>query len=335
VVATPGSSPLVELAQAMVPEFAGDAEAIRELIRTDDPDTMGSAVAAWRDRHWKALLVVDQFEELFTLNPPEVQAAYADVLGRLAVEHDVHVLISMRDDFLFRCQAHEPLRPVFSELTPLGPLVGGALRRALVQPASRCGYRFEDDELVAEMLAEVEGERGTLPLLAFAVNRLWEERDRGEGVLTREAYQRIGGVGGALGRHAEDTLERIGDERIPMVREIFRNLVTAQGTRAVRDLDHLLPVFDDSEQETATEVLRASRGRAAADHLRNPRGRRGAAAQDRDHPRVPTCQLAPAGALASPGPGGRAAPRRAAPGGARLGRPRPRRRPPVERHRLP
>jgi len=256
VVATPGSSPLVELAQALVPEFAGDAEAIRDLVRTDDPDAMASAVARWRERHDQVVLVVDQFEELFTLNPPDVQSRCADLLGRLALENDVHVLLSMRDDFLFHCQAHEALRPVFSEITPLGPLVGGALRRALVQPASRCGYRFDDDDLVVEMLAEVEGERGSLPLLAFAVSRLWEERDRGEGLLTREAYQRIGGVGGALGKHAEDTLERIGKDREPIVREIFRNLITAQATRAVRDLDNLLSVFDQRERDAANDVFR-------------------------------------------------------------------------------
>jgi serine/threonine protein kinase/WD40 repeat protein len=256
VVTTPGSSPLMELAQALVTEFAGDAEAIRDLIRTDDPEAMVGAVARWRERHDHVLLVVDQFEELFTLNPPGTQTLFAELLGRLAIEHDVHVLLSMRDDFLFHCQAHEPLRTVFSELTPLGPLVGGALRRALVQPASRCGYRFEDDDLVAEMLAEVEGERGTLPLLAFAVSRLWEEREGSAGLLTREAYQRIGGVGGALGRHAEEVLERIGEDREPVVREVFRNLVTAQGTRAIRDVDELLSVFVEPERGDANEVLR-------------------------------------------------------------------------------
>ena len=47
--------------------------------------------------------IVDQFEELFTLNPPEVQERFAELLGRLALEADVHVLLSMRDDFLFYC----------------------------------------------------------------------------------------------------------------------------------------------------------------------------------------------------------------------------------------
>ena len=85
------------------------------------------------------------------------------------------------------------------------------------------------------MTAAVEGERGALPLLAFAVSRLWEKRDRERKLLTHEAYAEIGGVAGALARHAEATLERIGAERQGMVREIFRNLVTVAGdARGVR-----------------------------------------------------------------------------------------------------
>ena len=84
------------------------------------------------------------------------------------------------------------------------------------------------------MVAAVRRERGALPLLAFAASRLWETRDREQGLLTREAYREIGGVAGALAQHAEATLERIGTQRVALVRELFRNLVTAQGTRAVR-----------------------------------------------------------------------------------------------------
>ena len=89
----------------------------------------------------------------------------------------------------------------------------------------------------------MEGERGALPLLAFAAAQLWERRDREQGLLTREAYEQIGGVGGALAQHAEATLEHIGEDEIPIVRELFRNLVTAQGTRAARDREELLSVF--------------------------------------------------------------------------------------------
>ena len=167
---------------------------MQELLRFEEPETAVELVSRWRKRHAHALVVVDQFEELFTLNPPEAQRSFAELLGRLVLEADVQVLLSMRDDFLFHCHAHEPLGPAFADLTPLGPLGDAGLRRALVQPALACGYRFEDEALVDEMVDEVGHERGALPLLAFAASRLWEKRDRERGLLTREAYQEIGGV---------------------------------------------------------------------------------------------------------------------------------------------
>ncbi len=153
----------------------------------------------WRERHAEALLIVDQFEELFTLNPPRSRPASRSCSAALAVEADVHVLVSMRDDFLVRCHEHPALGRCSPDLTLLGPPTGDALRRALVEPALQCGYRFEDEDLAAEMIDAVAGERGALPLLAFAAARLWEERDRSAGLLTREAYARIGGVAGAPG----------------------------------------------------------------------------------------------------------------------------------------
>jgi WD40 repeat protein len=248
---TPGDAAISSLARAMAREMAGDADAVEMVVGIDDPAVAVELFSRWRRRHDQALLIVDQFEELFTLNSPEVQGRFADLLGRLPLESDVRVLLSMRDDFLMHCNKHEALKPIFSELTPLDPPVGPALRRALVQPATKCGYRFEDDGLVDEMLAEVEGERGALPLLAFAAARLWEKRDRETGLLTRQAYHDIGGVGGALARHAEATIDRIGSDHIAIVRELFRNLVTAEGTRAVRAWDELLSVFDTGEVSRA------------------------------------------------------------------------------------
>jgi len=242
---TPGSAAIPSLRGALTSELAGRTEALQGLVTDpDNPDVVVDAVASWRHGRNGALLIVDQFEELFTLSSKEEQNRYAALLGRLPLETDVHVVVSMRDDFAASCNAHEALRPVFHELTVLDPPTGGSLRRALVQPATKCGYRFEDDDLVEEILDEVEGERGTLPLLAFALTRLWDKRDRESGLLTRQAYHDIGGVGGALARHAEATVDRVGVERIPIVRELFRNLVTAEGTRAVREWDDLLSVFE-------------------------------------------------------------------------------------------
>ena len=214
-------------------------------------------VRKWRRRRDEALLVVDQLEELFTLNPPEIQARFAALLGRLADEADVHIVLAMRDDFLIHCHEHEALAPVFSELTPLLPPTGDALRRAVVEPARKHGFGFEGDGLVDEMLAAVGGERGALPMLAFTLARLWEQRDREKKLLTRQTYDQLGGVGGALAQHAEATLTRIGDERLPIVRELFRNLVTAQGTRAVREADELLSVFGSEGRSSSSRASEA------------------------------------------------------------------------------
>jgi DNA-binding winged helix-turn-helix (wHTH) protein/WD40 repeat protein len=237
----PGEAPFPSLARALVPEFAGDVDAMAQLVDIRSGDRAVAIVSRWRDRHQQALLIIDQFEELFTLNAEEEQVLFADLLGRLVTDWDVHVLLSMRDDFLY-------------------------LRRALVEPAGRLGFSLEDDRLPGEMIAEVEGERGALPLLAFAVARLWDARDRGRKLLTRAAYEDIGGVGGALGQHADTTLKAIGDEGLPIVRELFRNLVTAEGTRAVRGWNELLSVFESRKtavgegftpaRQSAEDVLR-------------------------------------------------------------------------------
>ena len=253
VTATPGRRPLASLGRALVPQLASDVEALQELVGLDDPDVAVRLVGRWRRRHAGVLVVVDQLEELFTLNPPEVQAAFATLLRRLCDEAGANVLLSLRDDFFFACHAHPALAEVFTEVTPLGPLSGDALRRALVEPAGRNGFRFEDEALVDEMCRAVSGERGALPLLAFCAAELWERRDRERRLLTRAACESIGGVAGALAQHAEATLERIGSERQGIVREIFRNLVTAHGTRAACEREELLSVF--TKREAAGEVL--------------------------------------------------------------------------------
>jgi WD40 repeat protein len=259
--ATPGANPGLGLAHALTPELAGDPEAMRDLIdgitelaQTGGTDRVVSAVRRWRGRHAEVLVVADQLEELFTLSPPETQKRFAVLLGRLAADAGVHVVLSLRDDFLLPCFQQEPLAPSVTPLTVMLPLKRDALRRAVVEPATKRGYRFEDDALVDEMVESVEGARSALPLLAFAVARLWEKRDRERKLLTREAYEEIGGVAGALAQHAEATMDRIGAERQALVREIFRNLATAQGTRAVVDREELLSAFP--QRKDAEEVLR-------------------------------------------------------------------------------
>ncbi len=123
---TPGAAPISALAGALATEIAGDAEAVKLLLRFHEPEVATKLVARWRRRHDHTLLIVDQFEELFTLNSPEIQRQVADLLSLLVLESDAIVLLSLRDDFLFYCHQHEPLRPALADLTMLGPPEGEA-----------------------------------------------------------------------------------------------------------------------------------------------------------------------------------------------------------------
>ncbi len=228
--------------------------AVDQLLRFDEPDVAVDVVsAAGAERHEQPLLIVDQFEELFTQNAPKCNRRFAALLEPpRARGRRPRAAVACGTTFSIRCHEHDALAAgllrahACSARRPAPPSAARWSSRPL-----QCGYRFEDDELVDEMLAEVEGERGALPLLAFAAARLWEKRDRETGLLTRQAYHDIGGVGGALARHAEATIDRIGTERIAIVRELFRNLVTAEGTRAVREWNELLSVFSDSHERIA------------------------------------------------------------------------------------
>jgi WD40 repeat protein len=120
------------------------------------------------------------------------------------------------------------------------------LLRILVEPARRAGYEFEDAELPAEMVKEVADQPGALALLSFTAAKLWELRDRHFKQLTRKAYRSLGGVGGALARHAELTLEAMPPEERKLTRTAFRHLVTSQNTRAVIERPELRQLLGDS-----------------------------------------------------------------------------------------
>jgi WD40 repeat protein len=178
------------------------------------------------------VLVVDQLEELFTL------CADADVRDRFAARVAEHagtgkVVLTVRDDFLARAGALADWRELIAAgVVLLGNPAPEDLARTLVLPARRAGFDFDDPELPMRIVRAVAGQPGALALLSFTAFRLWELRDRHFACLTRRAYDAIGGVDGALADHAEATLAAAPAEQQRLIRDAFRHLVTAEGTRA-------------------------------------------------------------------------------------------------------
>jgi WD40 repeat protein/serine/threonine protein kinase len=230
VVVRPGPSPIASLA-ARLTSAGIDAGSLRARLEAD-PDALAALFAGRADT---MVLVIDQVEELFTVcDDPAERALYATALARAARAADdpVRVVMTLRDDFLVRAEELPAWRTRLGHgleilTTPDEP----DLRRILTEPLRRIGYEL-DAELPDEMVSEVAGEPAALALLSFTASRLWELRDRRFRQIGAKAYRSLGGVGGALAHHAEDTLAAMPSEEQRLVREVFRHAVTAEGTRA-------------------------------------------------------------------------------------------------------
>ena len=234
----PGRSPLVQLAAQLanagleIGDLAGDdLAAIAERLRRAAAEAGG------------LLFVVDQFEELLTLGAdPDERDRFVQVLlaATGATEAALGVAITVRDDFLIRVEQLPGLGPALARgIQLLGPLAAEALERIIIEPARRAGFEFEDSTLPARMVEAVAGAPAAVALISFTATRLWELRDRHFHQLSTKAYEAMGGVTGALARHADETVDAMPVAERQLVRKAFRHLVTFEGTRAVLEREEL------------------------------------------------------------------------------------------------
>ncbi len=264
-VVRPGPAPF----DALCARLAQRGVAVTSAQLRADPGALGAVLRRYADATGTSLLlVVDQFEELVTLCLDEVeQAAYASALVQVATDDaPVRVVITMRDDFMVRVAQLPALRHrLATSLQILTTPVTADLLRILTEPARRAGYGFEDEALPQEMVAEVANQPAALALLSFTAYQLWQYRDRHFKQLPRKAYRALGGVGGALAQHAEATLDGMDAPSQMVVREVFRHLVTAEGTRAVLSRAELLQVAGGEAAGSAIEGLIQARLLVAMD----------------------------------------------------------------------
>lgn len=161
------------------------------------------------------LLVVDQLEEVFTLGheDPAIQrrfdALLADALGERG--GPFHLVTTIRSDFMMRFDALPQMGALLSDTAEryfLHPISAAGLRAVVTTPAHLAGLRWSDDALPADIVDEAAPEKGALPLVGNLLHLMWErQRQRGDGVLHRDDYTAVGGVGGVLARSADTLLE--------------------------------------------------------------------------------------------------------------------------------
>lgn len=214
----PGGDPFRELAESL-PQLAPDLtpkqrfdfiEGLAPRLAAN-PENLRSAIAALVPDQVSTLLVIDQFEELFTLTPDQtLRKTYVESLvktAQLATNRPVHIVFTVRADFLGHCMeyagllaAHQLLyRPEAAQLQKIieRPL---ALIDARIEPA-----------LLKQLLEDAGEEPGNLPLLEFALYQLWNRRDGRQ--LTLSSYDNIERLAGAIASQANDTLNALPPEQ--------------------------------------------------------------------------------------------------------------------------
>lgn len=161
------------------------------------------------------LVVVDQLEEAL------VQDDSLAVLGDLA-DAPLKILLAIRSDFLDRALDHPGLARVLRSCDTVGAMTRDQVKAAIIGPLPP-EVRMEGD-LAARIVDDVAHSPGQLPLLQFALDKLWDKQSNG--VLTHAAYDELGGVGGALARYAEQEVwSRLSDGERQVAPGLFARLV--------------------------------------------------------------------------------------------------------------
>ena len=235
----PGEHPLKRLAEVFVEsglsaiDRATQLAKAEELIGTGDVG-LGHLITAVEAS--RVVLVVDQFEEVFTLCQDRTERQqFFECLLKAGEREDnkLCLVLTMRADFFGKCAEYGELASQIQQhLVTVTPMTPEELEQAITEPAKKVGLEVER-ELVTEMMADVQGSPGSLPLLQYTLTELWKQRTVER--LTLSAYTRLGGVKGTLQKRANEVYESLSPEEQQTAKRIFLELTQlGEGTEDTR-----------------------------------------------------------------------------------------------------
>ncbi len=261
---TPGIEPLEELAYQLSGITADDTGPSAEAIR-EQPRRVRRPVEQGLGPGEELVLVIDQFEELFThQRHTDDRDPFIDALDALvsAADSATRVVLAMRADF-YAAAATSPVltRWISDNQVLVGPMTAEELRSAIAEPAHQVGLRLEPG-LVERVLADAGEQAGALPLVSHALLETW--RRRSSDVLTIADYQAVGGVAGAISSTAEALYaDKFDDAKRRATRRLLLRLVTpgegAADTRRRLPLDEIRRDVEAALQREVVDELSEAR----------------------------------------------------------------------------
>jgi hypothetical protein len=238
----PEKQPFFRLAIALMRQLEPGLDRVGRIAKANDlaatiqKHGIASIVSEILQEHSgkRLLLVVDQFEELYTQCEAGERDRFIDaLLEGLNKAVGLKVVLTLRADFCGQVYAYRPLADALQGADlKLGPMNREELQQAIEQPAQLMQVQFEEG-LTEWLLDDVGQEAGNLPLLEFALTELWKmQRQK---TLIYQAYSRLGGVARALANHADGVYARLSESDQKRAQRIFVQLVRpGDGTEDTR-----------------------------------------------------------------------------------------------------
>ncbi|WP_416958202.1 XRE family transcriptional regulator [Streptomyces sp. Agncl-13] len=268
VVLTPGPRPVEECAVrlgalagispgGLYEEFRQNPENLARVLRQIVARSEGADGGDGGEGGDGVVLVVDQFEEIFTLCRDDAERqcfVAALVTAASAGSGQCRVALGVRADFYAHCTRDPLLVEVMREAqVPIGPMSLDELRRAVVSPAQKAGLTVEG-ALLASLTAQAHGQAGALPLLSHALLETWRRR-RGN-ALTLEAFEAAGGLEGGLARTAEEFYGQLSPEQRELARRAFVRLTAlGEGTEDTRRPARLAELRGLAERADGDDIV--------------------------------------------------------------------------------
>ncbi|MEV4399207.1 caspase family protein [Nonomuraea sp. NPDC049607] len=245
---TPGQDPVSTLGDRFAALAGSSPGELRETLLAD-PGRLRELL----DGSGERVLIVDQFEEIFTQCKDESQrCAFLAVLH--AACSVAAVVISVRADFFGTCVGYPELAAGLDRPVVVTPMTVAQLRMAIEEPARVAGLTVQPalvDLLLEDIGVDlgISGSSSVLPLLSHALLATWQRREGG--VLTVSGYRAAGGVSQALAKTADATLAALDLPGQRAIRQLLPRLVglgeSTDDTRIRIPLDDLLPIADDRD----------------------------------------------------------------------------------------
>ncbi|MFB2898496.1 caspase family protein, partial [Aerosakkonemataceae cyanobacterium BLCC-F50] len=244
-----------------VPPIDSQADSLGDVPPIDSQAGSLDSQASSLEGFQPVVMVIDQFEEVFTMCDEQTREKFFNHLIELNQNNpNLYIIIGMRSDFRSRLREHPQLTErIEKPYINVGHLNREEIEEAIVKPAELVGLGIEG-ALKQQIINDVEDYPGSLPLLQFTLTELWNKAQKqGEQFLRLATYQSLGGIEGTLQKRADAVYESLGEAEKIVAKRLFLELTQVGETLDTRRrvyLDDLVNSHQDlAVLDKVTQIL--------------------------------------------------------------------------------